>query len=62
MTHALPVYSVDTVEQAEDLQIVLCRLAYDGGYIMIDFAERAEIDPMESLEWAADKMRRLYNG
>lgn len=59
MQHSLPVYSVDTIEQAEDLQIILCRRSYDGRYIMTDFAERAEIDAIESMEWAAEQMRSI---
>ncbi len=59
MPKSLPVYSVDTIEQAEDLQIVFCRRAYDGRYIMTDFAEQAEIDAMGSIAWAADKMRSM---
>lgn len=59
MPHSLPVFSVGTIEEAENLQVLLCRLNYDGRYLMNNFAELANVDPMESLEWAANQMR-LY--
>lgn len=63
MPLALPVYSVDTIEQAEDLQIALCCRTYDGRYALNGFAEYAEThDVIEALDWAANKMRTIKSG
>lgn len=37
MKQALPVFSVDTVEEAKAIQVRFCRLSYDGRYMWTDF-------------------------
>ena len=39
---ALPVYSVDTEEQARYLQISFCRLTYGGRYVFKNFKKMLE--------------------
>lgn len=55
---SIPCTTVGSPDVAKSVQIVLCRLAYDGRYIMNDFGEflgRAN-DVGAALEWAKKKI------
>lgn len=57
MKSALPVYSVDTVEEAEALQIRFCRKGYDGKYYWTDFPE-SDVDALKDVTAALDAAYR----
>jgi hypothetical protein len=55
MPRALPVFTVNSEEEARELQIALCRLQYDGRHTLTDFGGH-----FEDLEKATDTLRRAY--
>lgn len=61
---ALPVFSVDTVEDAEMLQVRLCALSWDGTrYVWPGFYDES-LGPMEQLakmDEVAAEMNRTYD-
>jgi len=52
---ALPAYSVDTLEEAESLQLLLCKQGYDGTYLWPDFGGE-----LESLYAAGEILKRYH--
>lgn len=57
MPHALPVFSVDTEEEAKAIMVRFCRLQYDGRYTWTDFG-----GTLEELEGVARRMQSFLNG
>ena len=57
MPSALPVYSVDTLEEAKILQVRLCKLSYDGKTYMIKLPE----DPIEAVD-SLPALSDFFNG
>lgn len=61
---ALPAFSTDTEEQARDLQVIVCKLNYDGRYVVPGFS--AEVDRLgplggvEAINGVTDKLRGWY--
>jgi len=52
MPSALPVVSVDTVEEAKAIQARFCRLQYNGRYVWTDFP----IHDVDALPGIADQI------
>jgi len=61
---ALPVFSVDTIEQAQLLQVLFCRLQYGEHPLMKGkpWYRWTEFDgKVQSLELVTDRLRKAYN-
>jgi hypothetical protein len=63
--HAIPVYSVDTIAEAEFIQVTLCVLRYDGSFALTP----SELGPgawtgrnleLEDLDRVTDIMRTVH--
>lgn len=52
---ALPAFSVDTKEEAKDLQVLFCRYSYDGRYVWTGFDRT-----LDGLDKAAEQMAEVY--
>jgi hypothetical protein len=57
MRRALPVYSVDTVEEAKAMRTRFCRLGYDGRHLWTDFPV-GDVDALDNVSAALDAAYR----
>lgn len=58
--HAIPVYSVDTIQEAELIQATLCLLRYDGSFALTPgLYENALLD-VGDLPRVGDMMKRVH--